>query len=227
MSNGAYTERLKFFKNEFGEPVNPIPLFPFAKVSTRKSLKQYGIRNVVTHVSAEVVSALKKESQASRTTSFHFFLAAFQVLLRRLLDTEQLYIGIVDANRSDQSFADTIGFFLETLPVVFRVGSDQKFSDVLQTTRTKAYTALAQTGVPIEEILRACNIPASATETPLFQVVFNYRMGAGRTSQMQGVDMRFLEYADAKNPFDLVVSVDELENGTAMLTFSLQDYLYD
>src|SRR5690606_19704332 len=82
LSNGAYTERLKFFKHESGEPINPIPLFPFAKASTRKSLKQYGIRNVVTHVSAEVVSALKKENQASRTTLFHFFLAAFQVLLR-------------------------------------------------------------------------------------------------------------------------------------------------
>ncbi|KAL8721656.1 MAG: hypothetical protein Q9225_001705 [Loekoesia sp. 1 TL-2023] len=227
MSNGAYADRLKFFQDEFHGPVNPLPLFPFAKVSTRKSLTQYAVRDVVTHVSAEVVSALKKASQASRTTSFHFFLSAFQVLLHRLLHTEQMCIGMVDANRSDQSFSNTIGFFLETIPVLFRVASEQKFSDVLQTTRNKAYAALAQTGVPTEEILRACNIPASTTETPLFQVIFNYRMGASRTSPMQGVDVKFLEYADAKNPFDLVVSVDEMENGTAMLTFSLQDYLYD
>ncbi|KAL8780315.1 MAG: hypothetical protein Q9213_006513 [Squamulea squamosa] len=227
MSNGVYGEKLEYFQNEFREQIDPLPLFPFAKVSTRKSLRQYAVRDVVTHVSAEVVSALKKASQASRTTSFHFFLSAFQVLLHRLLDTEQMCIGMVDANRSDQSFSNTIGFFLETIPMLFRVNSKQKFSDVLQTTRTKAYTALAQTGVPTEEILRVCNVEASTTETPLFQVVFNYRMGASRTSRMQGVDMKFLEYADAKNPFDLVVSVDELDNGTAMLTFSLQDYLYD
>ncbi|KAL8727347.1 MAG: hypothetical protein Q9166_006115 [cf. Caloplaca sp. 2 TL-2023] len=150
MSNGAYAERLKVFQDEFHEQINPLPLSPFAKVSTRKSLTQYAVRDVVTH-----------------------------------------------------------------------------FSDVLQTTRTKAYAALAHTGVPTEEILGACNIAASTTETPLFQVIFNYRMGASRTSPMQGVDVKFLEYADAKNPFDLVVSVDELDNGTAMLTFSLQDYLYD
>ncbi|KAL8909684.1 MAG: hypothetical protein Q9171_004929 [Xanthocarpia ochracea] len=227
LSDGAFDERIKYFQNEFREQIDPLPLFPFAKVSTRKSLKQYAVRDVVTHVSAEVMSALKKTSQASRTTSFHFFLSAFQVLLHRLLDTEQMCIGMVDANRSDQSFSNTIGFFLETIPLLFRVNSEQKFGDVLQTTRTKAYAALAQTGVPTEEILRACNVAASTTETPLFQVVFNYRMGASRTSPMQGVDMKFLEYADAKNPFDLVVSVDELDNGTAMLTFSLQDYLYD
>ena len=227
MSDGAYGERIKYFQTEFREQVDPLPLFPFAKVSTRRSLKQYAVRDVVTHLSAEVMSGLKKMSQASRTTSFHFFLSAFQVLLHRLLDTEQMCIGMVDANRSDQSFSNTIGFFLETIPLLFQVNSEQKFSDVLQSTRTKAYAALAQTGVPTEEILRACNVAASTTETPLFQVVFNYRMGASRTSPLQGVDMKFLEYADAKNPFDLVVSVDELDSGTAMLTFSLQDYLYD
>lgn len=227
LSNGTYTERLKFFQDEFSKPLDPLPLFPFSKSSTRKSLGQYAVRDVVTHVNVDVMSALKKASQASRTTSFHFFLAAFQVLLHRLLDTERMCIGMVDANRSDQSFSNTIGFFLETIPVLFRVDSEQKFSELLQTTRTKAYSALAKTGVPTEEILRACNIQASTTETPLFQVVFNYRMGATRTSPMQGVDMKFLDYADAKNPFDLVVSVDELGDGTAMLTFSLQDYLYD
>ncbi|KAI9040688.1 PKS-NRPS hybrid synthetase psoA [Aspergillus affinis] len=227
MFNGAYAERLKFFQDEFSTPVDPFPLFPFAKVSTRKSLRQYAVRDVVTYVNADVMNALKKANQASRTTSFHFFLAAFQVLLHRLLGTEQMCIGMVDANRSDQTFRDSIGFFLETIPVLLRVDSEQKFSEVLQTTRTKTYSALAKTGVPTEEILRACNIPASTTETPLFQVVFNYRMGASRTSPMHGLDMKFLDYADAKNPFDLVVSVDELDDGTAMLTFSLQDYLYD
>ena len=227
ISNGAHAGRLDFFRDEFREQVDPLPLFPFAKVSTRKSLTRYTARDVVTHVSAEVVSALKKASQVSRTTSFHFFFSAFQVLLHRLLEIEQMCIGMVDANRSDQSFSNTIGFFLETIPLLFNIHGEQKFSDVLQTTGNKAYAALAQTGVPTEEILKACNDAASTTETPLFQVVFNYRMGAGRTSPMQGLNMKFLEYADAKNPFDLVVSVDELDNGTAMLTFSLQDYLYD
>ena len=227
LSSGAYAERLQYFQDEFREPVAPLPLFPFARVNTRKTLTEYTVRNVVAYVSADVVSALKRASQASRSTSFHFWLSAFQILLYRLLDTEQMSIGIVDANRSDQTFSNTIGFFLETIPMLFRLNSEQTFNDVLQTTRNKVYGAFAQTGVPIEEILRACNIPASTTETPLFQVAFNYRMGASQTSPMQEVAMKFLDYADAKTPFDLVVSVDEMDNGGARLTFTLQDYLYD
>lgn len=145
-----------------------MPLFPFAKVNTRKSSTQYIVRDLVAHVSAEIMSALKKTSKDTRATSSQFFLAAFQVLLHRLLEIEKLCIGMVDANRSDQSFSSISGFSLETIPMLSRVNSEQIFSDVLQTTQTKAYTALAQTGVPTEEVLEACNIAASTTETPLF-----------------------------------------------------------
>ncbi|KAL4994078.1 hypothetical protein BDV10DRAFT_189351 [Aspergillus recurvatus] len=227
LSNGTYAEKLSFFKDQFGDAVEPLPLFPFAKVGTRKALKQYAVQEVVTQLDANVVSAIKKASQTSRTTSFHFYLSVFQVLLHRLLDTDKMCIGVVDANRSDQKFANTIGFFLETLPLLFTVNSEQRFSELLEETRRKAYAALSQTGVPTEEILRACGVSSSTTETPLFQVCFNYRMGAGRTSPLQGVGMEFSAYVDAQNPFDLVATVDELDDGTALITLHLQDYMYD
>ncbi|KAK1990307.1 acetyl-CoA synthetase-like protein [Colletotrichum falcatum] len=226
-SNGAFLERLEFFKDQFRGLIEPLPLFPFAKVSTRNSSTHYATRDSVIFIDAKVVSAIKKASQGLRTTSFHFFCSAFQVLLHRLLGVEKMCIGIVNANRSDQTFSNTIGFFLEMMPILFRVDGQQSFADILRTTKNQAYAALARAGLPFEEILKACGTPASTTGASLFQVVFNYRMGASRTASMRGVDMTFLEYTDAKTPFDLVVSVDELDNGAAMVTFSLQDYLYD
>ncbi|KAI0002322.1 putative hybrid NRPS/PKS enzyme [Xylariaceae sp. FL0662B] len=226
-SSGAYTERLKYWKDEFPTALEPIPLFPFAKVSTRQPLTKYTQRDVVARVDAGLVSQIKKAAQASRTTSFHFWLATFQAMLYRLLGIEDLCIGIVDANRSDQTFGNTIGFLLEILPALFRVKPNQSFKELLTATRSKSYAALARTGVPIEEILKACHIPAATTHTPLFQVVFNYRMGATRTPNMDGLDMRFHDYADAKTPYDLSVSVDEMDDGTGMLTFTTQSHLYD
>ncbi|KAL4745664.1 hypothetical protein BDW72DRAFT_198425 [Aspergillus terricola var. indicus] len=225
--NGAYAEKLNFFKDQFKGAVKSLPLFPFAKVSARRAVKHYAVQEVVTHLNANVVSAIKKASQASRSTSLHFYLSAFQVLLHKLLDTDRLCIGLIDANRSDPRFRNTIGFFLEILPLLFKVSSEQRFTELVKETRSKAYAALSRTGVPTEEILKACRVASSTTETPLFQVCFNYRMGAGRTSPLQGVGMEFLDYIDAQNPFDLVATVDELDDGTAMITLHLQDYLYD
>ncbi|KAL5041361.1 hypothetical protein BDW71DRAFT_168742 [Aspergillus fruticulosus] len=225
--NGAYTEKLSFFKEQFQGTLEPLPLSPFAKVSTRSAVKQYAVQEVVTHLNASVVRAIKTASQTSRATPFHFYLSVFQVLLHGLLNTDKLCIGVADANRSDSKFVNTIGFFLEILPMLFNINREQSFIELLKETRSKAYAALSRTGVPTEEIPRACRVASPATETPLFQVCFNYRMGAGRTSPLHGVEMNLIDYVDAQNPFDLVATVDELDDGTAMITFHLQDYLYD
>lgn len=227
ISEGSYAEQLRFYEEEFQNPPEPLPLFPFAKVSTRKTLKQYDIRQTTVHIPRDILSNVKESARNSQTTPFHFFLSIFQVLLHRLLDVEEFCIGMVDANRTDNNYKDVVGFFLETIPILFHVHGTESFENLLQCTRNKVYASLARSGVPTEEILRACKATSSTTETPLFQVCFNYRMGAGRTVSMKEVDVKFGHYSDAQHPFDLVVSVDELDDGTARVNFSLQDYLYD
>lgn len=227
IASNVFQERLDYWKSEFPTAPEPMPLLPFAKVSTRKAITEYKTRTVVTHVDRELVARIRKTTQALRSTAFHFWLATFQAMMARFLDISQLCIGIVDANRTDQTFAKTIGFLLEILPVNFTLDESQKFSTMLQNTRTKVYGALGRSGVPFEEIVKACNLPTSATETPFFQVVFNYRMGATKTPDVNGVEMSLLDYADATTPFDISVSLDEKDDGTGMITFAMLDYLYD
>ncbi|KAI1844908.1 hypothetical protein JX266_008924 [Neoarthrinium moseri] len=227
IKTGAYSDRLDFWKKMYPEPPAPLPLFPFAKVGARRAMDRYSMRDTMVSVDAALIESIKKASVASRTTPFHFWLAGYQVLLQRLLDINDLSIGIVDANRSDPTFSETIGFLLEIMPLRFQVSKTQRFVDILRNTRSKTYSALSQSGVPIEEIARACGVAADKTQTPFFQVIFNYRMGATKTPDMGDTSMSFLDYSDAKVPFDIAVSVDEKEDGSGFLTFSAQDYLYD
>ncbi|KXJ85216.1 hypothetical protein Micbo1qcDRAFT_210158 [Microdochium bolleyi] len=254
--SAAFKERLDYWKSEFplGIPP-PMSLLPFARTRTRKVVTEYKTRTVVTHVSPDVVARIRKVAQTLRVTAFHFWLGAFQTMLGRLLQDQEeeqddgqtqatqrdLCIGIVDANRSDQTFAKTIGYLLEVLPVKFTVDREQKFSSLLQNVRSKAYGALARSGVPLEEIVRAVrtinegeNGASAAGATPFIQVVFNYRMGATKAPDLVGdntasttAKMDLLDYADATTPFDLSVSLDEKDDGSAMVTFAMLDYLYD
>lgn len=222
IETGAYLERIQFWKDMFPQPPAPLPLFPFAKVAARRPLHRYSMRETLVPVDAALIAAVKRASVAARTTTFHFWLAGFQVLLHQLLDTDDLCLGIVDANRTDPAFAQTIGFLLEIMPVRLRPRADQSFADLLKATRATTFAALGRCGVPIEDIANACGIAADKTHTPFFQTVLNYRMGAMKASDMgRDVKMEFLDYADAKVPFDLAVSVDEKEDGGGFLTFSV------
>lgn len=227
VETGAHKKKLDFWRSEFPSPPEPMPLFPFARVGTRKALSRYSTIDRVVHIDTALVTRIKKASLSAKTTSFHAYLAAFQTLLLRLLDLEHVCIGIIDANRSDPTFANTVGFLLDMLPLRLDVNRKERFVNTLRNTRTKAYAALSNSGVPLEAILRELQVPASATHTPLFQVLINYRMGALKAPQLGQAQMGFLDYEDAKAPFDLALSIDEKDDGTGMLTFSLQDYLYD
>lgn len=227
VSSGIHDTKLSYWRKEFHSAPPLLPLFPFAKVSTRKALRRYDTLDYVHNVDASLVSKIKRASLAAKTTTFHFYLAAFGVLLNRFLGIDEVCLGIIDANRSDKAFLNTIGFLLDMLPLKLKVNKKERFAHTLRNTRSKAYSALENSGVPLETILKELQIPASSTTTPLFQVLMNYRMGALRAPQMGDAKMNFLGYEDAKAPFDLAISIDEKDDGTGMLTFSMQSYMYD
>ncbi|GAB1212633.1 hypothetical protein ATERTT37_001777 [Aspergillus terreus] len=227
VSSGAHDAKLSYWRKEFPSAPPLLPLFPFAKVGARKALTRYDTLDYIYDVDVSLVSKIKKASLAAKTTTFHFYLAAFVVLLNRFLEIDDVCLGIIDANRSDKTFLNTVGFLLDMLPLRLKVNKKERFVHTLRNTRAKAYNALEHSGVPLETILKELQVPTSATNTPLFQVLMNYRMGALRAPQMGDAKMNFLDYEDAKAPFDLAISIDEKDDGTGMLTFSMQDYMYD
>jgi len=116
VKTGAHDSKLAFWKKEFPQSaMEPIPLFPFAEVGARKTLTRYNTLDIVEHIDAKLVSAIQKASLNAKTTSSHFYLSAFQVKISRFLDIDDVCIGVIDANRSEQAFVRTIGFLWDLL----------------------------------------------------------------------------------------------------------------
>ena len=227
MESGGSQDKRKYWKSEFAVLPPPLPLFPFAKVATRKTLSRYDTMEYVVFLDKALVAKIKKASAVAKTTNFHFYLSVLQVLLYRFLDIDDVCIGIADAGRSDQAFMDTIGFLLDSLPLRFNIKKDQPFSETLRNTRSKVYSALGHSGVPFDTMLKDLNVPASATDSPLFQILVNYRMGALKQKSIGDVALDFLAYEDARHPFDFILSIDEMDDGAGALSLSMQEYLYN
>ncbi|KAH9906638.1 putative Nonribosomal peptide synthetase 14 [Xylariomycetidae sp. FL2044] len=216
-----------FWKMSFGDLPSPIPLFPFARANSRKTLDRYDATETFIELDRNLVARIKSVSIANKSTTFHFYLAALQIMIRRLLRIDDVCIGITDANRSDPAFMETIGLMLDLLPLRFKADkSDASFDECLQQTRTNVYTALGNGGVPLECILNDIGAETSSLHVPLFQVLVNYRMGAIKQKSLgPDVELEYLAYEDARHPFDFILTIDE-EDGRAGLTLSMQDYIY-
>ena len=226
MESGGAQDKRKLWMEEFSDLPQALPLFPFSKVSARKNISRYDINEHFVLLPSDLVASIKKASAAAKTTSFHFHLSVLQVLLSRFLDIDDICIGITDAGRTDPAFMQTVGFFLDSLPLRFKVKQDDVFVDRLQDTRNKVYAALGSSGVPLDVILEDLNVTTSSGTPPLFQVLVNYRMGTLKQKSIGNIQLDYLAYKDAKHPFDFILSVDE-DEGAGGLTLSMQDYLYD
>lgn len=160
-----------------------------------------------------------------KITTFHFFLAVLKVFLFRHLDTDDLVIGVADANRADATVTGTVGFLLNLLPLRFKSAKGEVFKDSVIEARNKAYSALANSKLPFDVLLETLDIPRSASHSPLFQVFMDYRQINAEQPKMLGGEA-VGTHSVGRNGYDLVVDVNEVAGNSMHVTFRMQRYLY-
>ena len=225
--SGKMDADLDFYRRTIPKDPQAISLFPFARRSSRKLLESYGAHRVDVRLDSTLTSRIKSQARKNKATPFHFYLAALQCLIFRLLeDITDFFIGIADANRTDSKYARTLGLFLNLLPLHFRRATNQPFGQAIQDTRNKVYAALGRSGLPFDLLLNRLNIPRSATHTPLFQIFIDYRQGVQERSTFAGCKAEGEYWHTAKNGYDLGLDIIENAAGDSLLTLRLQDSLY-
>ena len=226
-ASGNMDADLEFYRRTIPKDPQPIPLLPFARSSSRKLLESYGAHRVDFRLDSALTSRIKSQARKNKATSFHFYLAALQCLVFRLLeDTDDFFIGIADANRTDSKYARTLGFFLNLLPLPFQRATNQPFGQAIQDARNKAYAALGRSRLPFDLLLNGLNIPRSANHTPLFQIFVDYRQGVQERSTFAGCKAEGEYWHTAKTGYDLGLDIIENAAGDSLLTLRLQDSLY-
>ncbi|WP_314413681.1 non-ribosomal peptide synthetase [Streptomyces sp. DSM 40484] len=157
-------------------------------------------------VPAETADALRRLSREHGTTMFMTLLAAFDVLLARYADTEDVAVGTPVANRNRAETEDLIGFFVNTLVMRTDLSGDPSFTEVLRRVRETALGAYAHQDLPFEQLVDDLVVERDRSRTPLFQALFGYTTeGRGGPSVPGSRPVKF----------DLMVNLGEDEGALA------------
>lgn len=224
--NGDFASQIEFWRHEHARLPSVMPLLPIARVRARRATDNYHSHTTSREIDHDLVAKIKRASQALRATPFHFYLAAIQVLIFRFLDIQDLCIGVADANRTNEDIAETVGFFINLLPLRFQVNRIDQFSDLIQRTSKKVFSAMTNSNVPFDLVLEKLNVHRSSAYSPLFQVVVNYRMGSIMQARLGDCLLELTSAEDARNPYDLGFGITKSSNGTCLLQLTCRDYLY-
>jgi amino acid adenylation domain-containing protein len=222
---GEFNDQISFWQREHAPLPDTLQLLPFSRVRSRRILKGHESHTVSKTLDVGTVNKIREISRELRVTPFHFYLTVMQVMFSRFLDVDDICIGVTDANRTDASFADTIGFFVNVLPLRLRMDHNSRFGDTVRTTSHKVMAAYAN-AIPFDLILDRLNVPRSASHSPLFQIALNYRTGDTVHVPCGNCQMNFLSTEDAKSPYDLAFNITQTSRGTCILQITARDYLY-
>ncbi|MER6944216.1 amino acid adenylation domain-containing protein [Nonomuraea sp. NPDC000554] len=142
---------------------------------------------------AALVAELGRLTRAERCTLFMVLLAAFQALLARHTEQDDIVVGVPTAGRDRPELEPMVGLFASTLVLRGDLSGDPPFAELLRRTRRTVLEAMAHGEAPLERVLSALDIERDLSRTPLFQTMFalhNAAVGYGEAATFAGLESR-------------------------------------
>jgi amino acid adenylation domain-containing protein/thioester reductase-like protein len=162
---------------------------------------------------AALTARLQTLAQAQGCTLFMVLLAAFQTLLHRYSNQDDLCVGSPIANRAHAHTEELVGFFVNTLVLRARFQPDMSFTDLLKQVRHNALGAYAHQELPFEYLVEQINPQRSLSHTPLFQVMLSLQSPDSMRFDLAGIQAEPLAAAYPIAKFDLTLAMQETPEG--------------
>lgn len=156
---------------------------------------------------------LEALSQRQGVTLFMTLLAAFQTLLYRYTQQEDIIVGSAIANRNRHEIEGLIGFFVNSLVLRTDLSGNPTFVELLDRVREVALGAYAHQDLPFEKLVEELHPERNLSHHPLFQVVFSLQNTPIEALALPGLSLSPLNFDRPSAKFDLEVHLWESPEG--------------
>ena len=197
----------EFWLNEFSEPVSPLQLptdFP------RPSLMSFKGNSVRVKLGAEETLGLKEVAMQEGATLFMVILSAFNILLSKLSNQEDVVVGTPVANRQHTDFEKIIGMFVNTLAIRNSAKGKLSLKEFIAEVKAKTIACFANQAYQYEDLIDDLKLERDTSRNALFDCMLVFH-NTGATDLVMS-DLRVLPYNYKKkvSKFDLTLEVAEV-----------------
>lgn len=228
IESGGMDKEIKYWTDEYKVLPSPLPLMSSLSTSTTRSASLgWDFYDTKVRLPTMVGARIKDRSRKHKANPIHFYLAAFQVLLARLTGSDDICIGLADANRTGEDDAGTMGFFINVLPLRLPYDKSQTFGEAISQARNKTRDAISNSRVPFDVLLQRLNVPRTSTHSPVFQAFLDYRQGASESGKIGGATMSGVEMARGRTGYDITLEITEDPSKDPLIHLKVQRPFYD
>ena len=164
-------------------------------------------------LSWELSQKLTQLTQEQGVTLFMTLLTAFDILLYRYTEQEDILIGTPIANRNRSELEGLIGFFVNTLVLRTDLSGNPSFNELLIRVREMAMDAYTHQDLPFEMLVEVLQPERDLSHAPLFQVDFLLQNEPLSQLELIGLTASPLLTENATAKFDLTLGMENTDTG--------------
>ncbi|CAD6587369.1 MAG: hypothetical protein ASARMPREDX12_002825 [Alectoria sarmentosa] len=211
---------IEFWRNNLRNAPEVSKLLPFAKASRPE---QMDTARAVLNMNLEtpMLNRMKRICAQTGTTPFQYLLAAFRSFHYRYTEDEDLTVHMVDGRRPHADLEETIGFFVNLIPIRFTKGCDASFDRLLEHTKSSTLEATQHSSVPFDAIVDAVNVEKTPSHFPLGQLAINYQ-SHGKMPKFKTQDFEISQIDGEDIPTACEMQLEALEDPDKGLDLRLE-----
>lgn len=207
---GKTLERqLEYWRNKLrGESTLDLPVdYP------RSTRTEYEGATVRLNLPPELTNQVRELGRRENATLFMVLLAAFDLVLARYCNQNDISVGTAIANRTHRQVEDLIGFFVNTLVLRTDLSGDPSVRELLARVRATTLEGYAHQDLPFEKLVAELHPDREQGRTPLFQAMLVLQNAKRHELQLPGLKVTGIRLGEGRGKFELLLSASEMEDG--------------
>jgi amino acid adenylation domain-containing protein len=203
-------EQLDYWKKQLNEAP---PLLELSTDCPRPAVQTFRGASRSMVLTETLSEALRTLSRQEDVTLYMTILAAFQTLLYRYTDQDDIVVGSPIAGRNRSEIEGLIGFFVNTLVLRTDLSENPTFRQLLGRVRKVCLGAYAHQDLPFEKLVEELQPERNLTHSPLFQAMFAFQNIPRHELELKGLRVNPLVADNETAKFDLTLFMEEKAQG--------------
>ncbi|WP_431947458.1 amino acid adenylation domain-containing protein [Micromonospora marina] len=182
---------------------------PFELPTNRPRPNRRPVRGdqVAVELPGSLMNRLRATAEDHGCTLFMALAAAFQELLARYAERDDVAIIVPIAGRHHPGTESLVGLLINTIILRVNAGGTPTFSEMMKRVRQSAIGAFSNSDIPFERLVQELNPPRDRSRQPFAQVAFALQSVAPSPVRFEGMDVRQLPLHNGAAKLDLLVEV--------------------
>lgn len=195
-----YQEQKRFWLKELSGEL-PTLNMPYDKLRPQKQL--FNGDEYVFEIKEELTERIQSLNVSSNTTLYMLLLAAYNILLYKYTNQQDILIGTPVRGRQHPDTNNLIGIFINNLVIRNRIDSELSFYDFLQSVKGTVIKAFENQDFQFEELISSLKLEKDLSRNPLFDTIFVVQEILTKSIQVEAFEIQEYDFRHKASKYDI------------------------